>query len=99
MNSLAYPNAQAFDKDLCQLFANARKWIDPRTPVYSDVLALQRIYQELSKATEAGAAMMLGSSSIEYADPIPVEDKTVNADRIQLSSANYKGEALVVGTL
>ncbi|KAK4703189.1 chromatin structure-remodeling complex subunit RSC1/2, partial [Phenoliferia sp. Uapishka_3] len=46
-----YTTPEAFDRDLHHLFQVARIFIRPETPgnVYSDLIVLQRLYQELTK--------------------------------------------------
>ncbi|KAG0655235.1 hypothetical protein C6P46_001101 [Rhodotorula mucilaginosa] len=68
----AYASAEACDRDLHRLFEVARLFIRPESPgnVYSDLMVLQRLYQELTKnassadrAAEAETAASLSSVS------------------------------------
>ncbi|GAA5953767.1 hypothetical protein JCM21900_006450 [Sporobolomyces salmonicolor] len=51
VNAGAYPSAEAFDRDLHHLFDIAKVLNRPETSgtVYSDLIVLQRLYQELTK--------------------------------------------------
>ncbi|KAH8921834.1 BAH-domain-containing protein, partial [Atractiella rhizophila] len=54
VNNQAYPTAESFDRDLHRLFKNARLEHAPPSPIYGDILALQRRYHELTKVPNVG---------------------------------------------
>ncbi|KAL0067984.1 hypothetical protein AAF712_004887 [Marasmius tenuissimus] len=45
-----YTSPQDFDKDMARLFEKARRWHEPCTEPYGNVLLLQRLYQALTSA-------------------------------------------------
>ncbi|BGP53612.1 hypothetical protein JCM8202v2_001179 [Rhodotorula sphaerocarpa] len=66
-----YPSAEACDRDLFRLFEVAKLFIQPETPgsAYSDLMVLQRLYQELTKndpsaARRAETESVAGLSSV-----------------------------------
>jgi len=85
--SSQYRSAEAFDKDLNQIFANAKRWIDPvkQELIYGDVLTLQRIYHDATKGD--------GTQSDGRSD----ESKSASRERTPLESIHFKGQNLQVG--
>ncbi|PCH33194.1 hypothetical protein WOLCODRAFT_93094 [Wolfiporia cocos MD-104 SS10] len=45
-----YGSSKAFDTELSQLFLKARRWYEPTTEAYGNVLVLQRLYHALTSA-------------------------------------------------
>ncbi|GAA6003570.1 hypothetical protein JCM10207_000393 [Rhodosporidiobolus poonsookiae] len=104
-----YRSSELFDRDLHQLFENAKLFTRPDdgTTMYSDLLVLQRLYHELTKRKSAM------ERSIESSDPTAFpsitggvskrdDDRGATArpttkDKIFLESVNIKGETLRVG--
>ncbi|GAA6009989.1 uncharacterized protein JCM10292_000741 [Rhodotorula paludigena] len=62
----AYPTPEAFDRDMHHLFTIAKLFVRPDTAgaMYSDLLVLQRLYQELTKqSTPAARAAQIANVS------------------------------------
>ncbi|KAL0573841.1 hypothetical protein V5O48_008105 [Marasmius crinis-equi] len=50
VRSNEYATPQDFDKDMARLFEKARRWLEPSTEPYGNVLLLQRLYQALASS-------------------------------------------------
>ncbi|GAA5913718.1 hypothetical protein JCM6882_002325 [Rhodosporidiobolus microsporus] len=86
VNAGAYPSPDAFDRDLFRLFAAAKLFVRPETPgtLFSDLMMLQRLYQELTRRKSAlersagtdstSAFTASGPSSVKREDDLGVSD-------------------------
>ncbi|GAA5951380.1 hypothetical protein JCM3765_002464 [Sporobolomyces pararoseus] len=108
----AYPNPEAFDRDLFHLFETAKVFIRPETPgtVYGDLVVLQRLYQELTKrgtgidnasnAISSNTGVVPGGIKREdgpFGETSKVTARPTIKDKVLLDSINFKGEVLRVG--
>ncbi|GAA5821514.1 hypothetical protein JCM10212_000922 [Sporobolomyces blumeae] len=107
-----YPTPEAFDRDLMHLFDTAKVFIRPDTPgtLYSDLIVLQRLYQEMTKCgadvsdPDVALAVGNGPGNIKREDG-PEHDAKIGRpttrptikDKVLLDSINFKGHVLKVG--
>ncbi|GAA5854738.1 hypothetical protein JCM8547_004051 [Rhodosporidiobolus lusitaniae] len=98
----AYPSAEAFDRDLHQLFQNVELVTpaDSTSTAYSDLVVLQRYYHELTKrrsplelsSDAQSTAALAGSDFKSRATARPT-----TKDKVFLDAINFKGDVLRVG--
>jgi chromatin structure-remodeling complex subunit RSC1/2 len=95
LSSRAYSNAEAFDKDLWQVFQAAKAWLTPQRNLdgYGDLLALQRLYQELTKGDGSDDAQSRPFAKATAATGKDQSSKTKD----YFDSLQFKGELLKVG--
>ncbi|GAA5841640.1 hypothetical protein JCM11251_004238 [Rhodosporidiobolus azoricus] len=113
VNAGLYPSPEAFDRDLHHLFTSAKSLARPESPgtLYSDLMVLQRYYQELTKRKSAlerssgiDTSTAFASSAVKREDDLGGTDlksrataRPTTKDKIFLDGINFKGDVLRVG--
>ncbi|GAA6041769.1 hypothetical protein JCM8097_008324 [Rhodosporidiobolus ruineniae] len=106
----SYASTEEFDRELHHLFESNKLVTRPETPgpAYSDLLVLQRLYQELTKrrspleraANADSTALILGSTSGGVGEgdlKSRATTRPTTKDKIFLDGINYKGDVLRTG--